>query len=70
MPQTLSDTHHQVRDLIAETDTNSRKAAFPREADEDRRHALAEVAHAKPVLKPVLRDSLGKSLIGLDAQSF
>ena len=37
-----------ARDLIAEFATNSRKAAFPREAGGDRRHVLAAITHTTP----------------------
>ena len=48
MPQTLRDTHPRAHNLITEIATHSREAAFPREADEDRCHALVEITYANP----------------------
>ena len=43
MPETLRDTHPRAHDLITESATNSSKAAFPRRADGDPRHALVKI---------------------------
>ena len=69
MPETLRDTHPRAHDLITESATNSRKAAFPGEAGGNRRHALVKITYVQPVLKPALRDSYGMSQIELQAKS-